>query len=40
LLDLTTDKASGKSPIDLYTLKGADMIVNTLDGVDKLPCAA
>jgi len=35
LLDLTTDKASGKSPIDLYTLKGADMIVNTLDGVGK-----
>jgi hypothetical protein len=36
IIDLTADKAEGKPGISLYTIKGGDYIMNTLEGVGKL----
>jgi len=36
IIDLTADKAEGKPGISMYTIKGGDYIMNTLEGVGKL----
>jgi hypothetical protein len=36
IIDLTADKAEGKPAVAMYTIKGGDYIMNTLEGVGKL----
>ena len=40
ILDLTADMAAGKPAIESWTFKGADMVRNTVEGVNLFTCAA